>query len=165
MGDHRSVSKIGSASIFHSATRALGMDNFSIHLIRAFPCANKADLETEEYKETALRTAAGITLYNELGNAHGAYAAQKKIYDALPASKAADKQRRVANKLIIRCAACNLGFDNQSKLNIHNNTQIHQMVTDNVLNQRGNFDCSKCNCTKQNIHELRAHCSTSLHKE
>ena len=51
-------------SLLYTAMRTLGVGNFRILLVHAFPCNSKAELEAEEYKVLTAAIKAGTAVYN-----------------------------------------------------------------------------------------------------
>ena len=77
-------------SPLYLAMRAIGAKNFSIHLIKAFPCATEKELCDEEYAIADQLKAAGTLIYNEKG-AGGKHSAQTRQKMSL--SKMGNKNR------------------------------------------------------------------------
>jgi hypothetical protein len=63
MGCHRSRAK-NKTSDFYTAMRAIGIDKFSIELIKLYPCDSKAELEAAEGRQMKRYLKKGIELYN-----------------------------------------------------------------------------------------------------
>jgi hypothetical protein len=63
MGEHRYLAGFGPSALYVSM-RELGIANFKIQLIVDFPCTNRKNLETEEYRVMKEFTDDGISLYN-----------------------------------------------------------------------------------------------------
>jgi hypothetical protein len=64
MRNHRCEANTRAASAFYRAMRDIGIDKFSIVLIKDVPCFNKAQLETQEFKVMAGYKLQKIQLYN-----------------------------------------------------------------------------------------------------
>jgi hypothetical protein len=63
MALHRQLAHVRT-SRFYSAMRELGIKNFSIKLIKDYPCDSKEELEAEEYRVMQELLDEGVELYN-----------------------------------------------------------------------------------------------------
>ena len=61
---HKHLAKTSDAPLY-LALRTIGIDNFTCRIIKPFPCANRAELEREEYRMLAELIAAGTPVYNQ----------------------------------------------------------------------------------------------------
>ena len=61
---HRNQAKAGQAPLYQ-AMRALGVDNFTFHVLKNFPFENRKALEAEEYHCLAELITAGTPVYNQ----------------------------------------------------------------------------------------------------
>jgi group I intron endonuclease len=65
MAGHRDAVRAGEElSRFYKAMRKIGIDKFKIELVKEFPCSDKKELETEEFRIIQKVKKRGVSLYN-----------------------------------------------------------------------------------------------------
>ena len=94
--EHLSLSRKESLTCkFYTAIRELGKENFSVQLIKDFPCNSRRELETEEYKIIQEHLQKGQGLYN-MNVEQGKYSEQTRQKMRIPHVRKAPKHGSVS---------------------------------------------------------------------